>query len=120
MAGLYCARRSSAGLALVRRTSALDRVAQGWADQLAQMHDTSLPHNPNYRTQALAACSSCTGWAENVGYWEGDDPDAVWSLWLNSPPHRANIDNASSGEFGIGVAYSDDGWLWIVHDFGRY
>lgn len=104
----------------MRRTAAMDGVAQAWANHMAEAHQVPPPHNPNNGPQVLAACSSCSGWAENVGYWEADQPDSIWQAWLNSAAHRSNIEDPSGGEYGMGVAYSSDGWLWVVHSFGLY
>ena len=38
--------------------------------------------------------------------------------WLNSPGHRANIENASYRAIGIGVARSSNGSYYWTQDFG--
>lgn len=54
---------------------------------------------------------------ENVamGY---STPEMVVQGWLNSPGHRANIENAAYSASGVGAARNASGeWYW-AHDFG--
>jgi uncharacterized protein YkwD len=46
-------------------------------------------------------------------------PERAVRLWLNSPPHRANILSPDFRATGIGVAYSSDGQTYITQDFMR-
>jgi uncharacterized protein YkwD len=118
LADLYCARRASKGLALVRRTGALDAVAQEWAEKLARDHALSHRTSADMKARVLAACTSCTGWAENVAY--DQNVTKLWNAWLASTTHRNNIDDPHAGEFGMGAAMGDDGYLYAVQNFGRY
>jgi len=57
--------------------------------------------------------------AENLAAGGGlDTADAIEELWMNSPPHRANIMNASFNAVGVAIVYSSDGQAWVVADFG--
>lgn len=123
LAAKFCAYRAANDLATMQRTAGLDAVAQEWANRLAADHNANpsefnLPHRPDQQSRILAACSSCTGWAENAAY--ATSVDGIWSAWLGSSTHLANIRNARAGEFGIGVATSNDGYLFAVQNFGRY
>jgi uncharacterized protein YkwD len=102
----------------MRRTAALDAVAQGWAQHLAAEHALSHRSNADLRDRTLAACSRCSGWAENVAF--NTTAGALWSAWLGSPTHQQNIDDPHAGEFGIGAVVGDDGYLYAVQNFGRY
>jgi uncharacterized protein YkwD len=42
-------------------------------------------------------------------------PEAVMDGWMNSPGHRANIENCDYGTIGVGV--DSDGWYW-AQEFG--
>jgi uncharacterized protein YkwD len=102
----------------MRRTAALDAVAQEWAQKLAADHALSHRSSADLKARVLAACSGCTGWAENVAF--SSSPGALWAAWLGSDTHRQNIDDPHAGEFGIGTAVGDDGYLYAVQNFGRY
>jgi len=55
--------------------------------------------------------------AENLAYGP-TSPWAVYKLWMGSTPHRANIENCSLRNTGLGVAWVD-GKSWSTIDFGR-
>lgn len=123
LAAKFCAYRAGLGLPTMHRTASMDAVAQEWANKLAADHDAQLSqftllHRGNMQAKVLGACSTCTGWAENIGY--AMAADGLWIGWLNSPPHRENIENGRAGEFGFGAAQSSDGYWWGVENFGRY
>jgi uncharacterized protein YkwD len=40
------------------------------------------------------------------------------SMWMNSPGHRANILSGAFNIVGVGRAWSLDGRIWVVVDFG--
>ena len=55
--------------------------------------------------------------AENLAYGP-TSPWSVYKLWMSSAPHRANIENCSLRNAGLGVAWVD-GKSWSTIDFGR-
>ena len=57
------------------------------------------------------------GWGENIAYGYAS-PDAVMAGWLNSPGHRANIENASFRAIGIGVVRASNGTYYWTQNFG--
>ena len=114
------------------RNSALDQVAQTWAQKMADtaasgvapkdalQHDVTGngPTYPGgYQAAVRADCSHCNGWSENIAY--DTSPGNAWSGWLKSCGHQHDIAYASAGEYGVGVA-SGGGYLWLVQDFGYY
>ena len=117
IASLFCAHRSSLGLPSMSRNSALDAMAQEWAQKMA--NDGALSHRPNAQArQMVAERCDCPGWAENVAY--DSTVDEAWTGWLNSTSgHRGHIEDPRDGEFGIGVV-SAGGYLWFVQVFGYY
>lgn len=61
-----------------------------------------------------------TNWrmlAENLAYGP-TSPWGVYTLWMGSSPHRANIENCSLRDAGLGVAWVN-GKSWSTIDFGR-
>lgn len=68
----------------------------------------------------LLACGypvTSAGWGENIAYGYST-ADAVVQGWLNSPGHRANIENASFRSIGLGAAASSAGRLYWTQEFG--
>jgi len=57
-------------------------------------------------------------WGENIAVGYGT-PQAVVTGWLNSPGHRANIENPNYTVTGVGVASSAGGTLYWTQNFGR-
>lgn len=55
--------------------------------------------------------------AENLAYGP-TSPWGVYKLWMGSTGHRANIENCSLRNGGLGVAWVD-GRSWSTIDFGR-
>ncbi len=68
----------------------------------------------------LLACgypALSAGWGENIAYGYAS-ADAVMTGWLNSPGHRANIENPSYRAIGVGAASSSTGRLYWTQEFG--
>ncbi|MFC5381279.1 CAP domain-containing protein [Aquipuribacter nitratireducens] len=107
--------RRSAGKRQLSRGTALQRVAQAWAVELARTGQ--LRHNPRY------ASLIPRGWlraGENVGYVSGSSPEArLHRMWMDSRGHRANILGAYT-HVGIGRAFDSRGRLWGVQVFAAY
>ena len=60
------------------------------------------------------------GWrmlAENLA-WGPTTPYAIYKLWLNSSGHRANMQNCTLRNAGVGMAMSN-GHAWVTADFGH-
>jgi len=83
-------------------------------------HDDPAPPVARTVSDRLAACGypiGLVGWGENIAYGYST-PTAVMTAWLNSPGHRANIENASYRAIGVGVARSSSGLYYWTQDFG--
>ena len=114
--------RQSFGLAPLAVDDRLTRAAQIQADAMASLNvmDHTLPGAP---------LPTLAGRLQSVGYgylWAGENiacnaPDAatVESLWLNSPPHRANILSPLPTSIGAAVAYSSQGEPYYCQVFGQ-
>ena len=100
--------------ALVVVAGATD-VARRWSWHLAAAQ--ALSHNPYLVTNLEQAGSSA--WmmiSENVGDASATDPGALFSAYMNSAPHRANILDPSARYVGVGVV--QHGTLaWNTLDF---
>ena len=83
-------------------------------------HDDPAPPVARTVSDRLAACGypiGSVGWGENIAYGYATPAD-VMNAWLNSPGHRANIENASYRAIGVGVARNAAGIYYWTQDFG--
>jgi uncharacterized protein YkwD len=102
--------REYEGLAALEFDGALQDMAQQWADELAGAG--VLAHNDDIANRY--AGSWC--WlGENVG--RGRSVSSIHRAWLNSYTHYANVVDSGYDRFGVGVAYGDDGRIYIVVNF---
>ncbi|TNM69628.1 hypothetical protein FHN55_02390 [Streptomyces sp. NP160] len=120
------AERTAKGLDQLHRDAALNAVAQKWSDRMAARADggaggSALVHSPaepayDY-TKTMPA-----GWrgaAENIAYNSGSGPQ-MQQMWMDSPGHRANIDNGAFDSVGYGISYDRAGRMWGTVVFGDY
>jgi uncharacterized protein YkwD len=116
--------RAALGLSQLSVASSLSASA-GWkslhmAGYNYMTHDDPAPPVARTVAQRLDACGYPSGqaaWGENiaVGY---ASAAAVMDGWLNDPPHKANIENASWTTIGVGAARASSGRLYWTQDFG--
>lgn len=107
------AARKKVGAAALAADTKMNSAATAWAQKQAAAGKMS--HNPNYAKQIP---SGWTAAGENVAY--GYAPASVTKAWLNSAPHRKNIENKAYTHIGIGVACSSKGVAYYTQDFGAY
>jgi hypothetical protein len=90
-------------------------VASSWTAYLAAHR--SLSHNPNlvYDVTHHGAANANVV-AENVGDGSASDPDGLFTAYMNSPEHRANILDHEMRYIGIEVAFAG-GYAWNTMDF---
>ena len=111
-----------------------DRAGQGlpglyWNARLACLADEwsrYMRDTGNFRHRDLGATIKSPGFedyaglAENILVGPGTmDGNAMESMWINSPPHYANI-MGNYDTIGIGLARGTDGRLWATENFGRH
>ena len=118
--------RTGMGLVVLKTTPSLTNAAVWKARHMARyaymQHDDPAP--PVARTVAdrLEACgypSRTTGWGENIAYGYSTAASVV-QAWLNSPGHKANIENSSYRATGVGAAASSSGVIYWSQEFGTY
>jgi hypothetical protein len=90
-------------------------VAASWTAHLAAQR--GLSHNPNlvYDVQHHGSAAATTI-AENVGEGAPTDPDGLFTAYMNSPEHRANILDSGLRYIGMAVDFSG-GYAWNTMDF---
>lgn len=107
--------RAHNGLGALSWTSGTSEVAQSWSGHLAAVQ--ALSHNPSLGSQLESHGSpDWTALGENVGVGAQDDPDGLFTAYMNSPAHRANILNGRYRYVGMGEVYSG-GRAWNTMDF---
>lgn len=103
--------RADQGLPALKHNTAIDAVAQAWAQKMAT---DGFAHNPSYSTQIPAGWSLAS---ENIA--GGYSSATVVNAWLNSPGHRANIMSAAT-DIGIGFYVAPNGTAYSVQNFAKY
>ncbi|MGZ8687305.1 MAG: CAP domain-containing protein [Gaiellaceae bacterium] len=106
--------RASLGLVQLKVSPTLAAAAVWKARHMAyyryMAHDDPAPPVARTWFQRVQACGYAGyGAGENIAYGY-TSPQAVMNAWLNSPGHRANIENASYRVIGVGVAGSTIYW----------
>ncbi|MBA2460357.1 MAG: hypothetical protein H0V45_01100 [Actinobacteria bacterium] len=116
--------RASLGLTQLMVTTPLTDAAVWKSRHMAfygyLQHADPAPPVARSVSDRLLACgypSTSAGWGENIAYGYAT-ANAVMQGWLNSPGHRANIENASYRAIGVGAAASSLGTIYWTQDFG--
>lgn len=110
--------RAEENLSPLERLDCLDQVARDWTARMAA--DDWFEHNPELVDEVSRACSPRV-WrrvGENIAV--GPDADRMFDGWLDSPGHRANIENEAFRHVGIAAVRAGDGRLWSTHVFARF
>ena len=107
--------RAQHGLRALTVASGTTTVAAGWSSHMASTK--TLAHNPNLQSQLESHGSpNWTTYGENVGEGPSSSADNLFTAYMNSPEHRANI--LGSGYRYIGIATSFSGSVaWNTMDF---
>ena len=109
---LVNAERSARGLTPLTRVAALDRAAQGHADNMVAngfFSHTAPDGSTPLKRMRRAGYYACYA-AENIA--QGQiSPSATVRSWMGSEGHRKNILSASPQQYGVGVA---DGPTWVM------
>ena len=117
---LVNAHRATLGLSQLAVGSALQASAVWKARHMAKYgymaHDDPAPPVSRSTGERMAACGVTGSWGENIaaGF---PSPASVVNGWLNSPGHRANIENPNYVSMGSGAAASASGQLYWAHTF---
>jgi uncharacterized protein YkwD len=114
LADMNRARRNHGLGALTVQAGTTD-VARRWSWTLARQQ--SLEHNPSLITDLEHAGSArWTSIEENVGYGPASSPDELFTAYMQSPEHKANILGATVRYVGVGVVQRGE-YAWNTVDF---
>jgi uncharacterized protein YkwD len=90
-------------------------VAAGWTEHLADAR--TLSHNPQLAHQLASHGSSrWLAYGENVGVGAAGDPNGLFTAYMNSPEHRANILDRAYRYVGVAVVTTGSR-AWNTFDF---
>lgn len=107
--------REQNGVRALTVTSGTSEVAAGWSAHLASAQ--ALSHNPNLASQLESHGSpNWTTYGENVGQGTSSNADALFTAYMNSPEHRANILDPSYRYLGIATVFTGS-YSWNTMDF---
>ena len=113
--------RASLGLRALKVSPSLSASAVWKARHMAtysyMAHDDPAPPIARTAGERIAACGYHGGWGENIaaGF---TTPAAVLAAWLQSPGHRANIENPAYVVTGAGASVTANGVTVWAQDFG--
>jgi len=99
----------------------LGNVAFNWAKHLARTE--TLEHNPDLVRDITKVCPHWTQLGENVGDSSGDHAGSLFTAYMHSPPHRANILDSHFTVVGIEtvtVVRNGQSQQWNVMDFANH
>ena len=104
--------RVASGLAAFAWSDALTSAAQVRAQEIVGTFSHTRPNGTDFWT----VDSSCM-YGENLAKLY-QSADSVYTAWMNSPTHAANIMDAGYKTIGIAIYQTDDGsWYW-AQEFG--
>lgn len=112
MLSLINARRMGAGIAPLTLRECPDGFANRWSPVMAG--NGSLSHQN--LEPILSSCSVRTV-GENVGMNSRQDADTMFTAFMASPPHAANILDCRFTAVGIGAYRDVNGTWWVTQDF---
>jgi len=113
------AERKKAELPPLAANPKLTAAARGHAANMAKQD--KLEHtldDKKFDDRITAAGYKFAAAGENIA-WNPATPKEVVAGWMDSPPHKANIENKDFTEIGIGVAKNEKGEPYWVQVFGK-
>lgn len=108
--------RASKGIHKLLRQTRLEKCA-GWKSLHMTYYNYMAHDDPDPPIARSCATRFATfgytySWGENIAFGY-TTPESVMSGWLNSPGHKANIENTAYKAIGIGAALKTDSrWAW--------
>ena len=104
--------RAARGLAQLTWSKALENAAQVRAGEITTKFSHTRPNNTDFWT-----VDSTVQYGENLAKLY-QSADSVYTAWMNSPTHAANMMDAGYKTVGIAIFQTEDGsWYW-AQEFG--
>ncbi len=112
--------RHDNGVAPLAEAKGLDSVAHGWSGKLNTGSTAyNLQHDPNaWNEVGSNGAANRTTWGENVAWSSSTatSAEAIFTAYMHSPGHRANILNKSYHYIGMGSSAGAHG-IWNTTEF---
>ena len=110
--------RKKKDLPALKPSPPLFKVAQAHSENMAKQE--KMEHeldgkNPSQRIKEAGYAASWGG--ENIAESNGDTPESVVKLWMESPEHKANILRDKFTEIGVGIARNAKGEVYYTQVF---
>ena len=102
----------------LKLNAVLVKVARGHSANMAKQEkmDHELDgKNPTQRVKDAGYTPAGVG--ENVGETNGDMPEKIFQMWMDSPPHKENILRDKFEEIGVGIARNANGEIYYTQVF---
>ena len=112
---LVNAHRRANGLPALAVDTRLASIARTWTVSMATTEH--LAHNDALFTKATHSLLGIRNLGENVAF-ASLGVERAHVILMESPPHRANIDNAAYAVGGFAVVRDAKGVTWVTEDFG--
>ena len=96
----------------------LIKVARGHSANMAKqekMEHILDDKNPTDRVKESGYVASRTG--ENIAKTNGDKPETIFKLWMESPHHKENILREQFEEIGVGIGRNSQGEIYYTQVF---
>lgn len=106
--------RAARGLSRLRVDPMLQVTAREWTPTMVDAGQLS--HDPNLDDDCFAASSTCSAWAENVGYSDSGEGH-VFQLFTESPGHAANLASSRYTHVAVAVMVEPNGRAWVTQRF---
>lgn len=129
VADINADRAAIGGLQNLGAAACLNTIARNWSQKMSDP-SVGFKHNPNLVAQLQlpiggGGCGGFTFEAENIFYQSGgcntsaSDPcrASAQRAFLNSPEHKANMEQCADRLVGVGVYVSSTGAEWVTEDF---
>jgi uncharacterized protein YkwD len=121
LVALTNARRKKVGCVALKANTALRAAARLHTSRMVRTGSFShqVPKEPALGPRITrAGYKKWKALAENIAWGQRVTPAAVFSMWMNSRPHKANIQNCRLHDVGYGVQYAGNN-VWVTGDYGR-
>jgi uncharacterized protein YkwD len=113
------AARKEKGLAQLNANERLGQIGRGHSANMAKqgkMEHVLDGKAPKDRVLESGYDYAAVG--ENLARTDGDRPETIFKLWMESKEHRTQILNPDFREMGLGLVRDDKGRIWYTQLFG--
>ena len=102
----------------LKLNTVLVKVARAHSENMARQEKMAHELDGKGPSQRIKDAGYAASWGgENVGETNGDTAEAIFKMWMDSPPHRANILKDKYTEIGVGVARNAKGEMYYTQVF---